>query len=290
MQSLWMVAAGLSFALMGVIVNLAASQFSAAELVFYRAIMQMAVAWGVLASAGVSVRTTKLGMHVHRGVAGFVSLFMFFYALTTLPVATAMTLNYMSPLWLALLLTGIARERPGTRLVVTVLLGFAGCVMLLRPTLSAGQIWPATIGMVSGVISAVAYWNVRELVRAREPVARVVFYFALFAVLGSLVWMAPQEWHPITIANIWMLAGVGIFGSSGQLAMTRAYGRGSTLVTAALSYSGIVFSALLGVLVGHDALPLIAWLGIALIIAAGIIAVQLQPGPHKEPAPQVTND
>lgn len=290
MQSLWMIAAGLSFALMGVLVNLAAAQFSAAELVFYRAVVQLAVAWAVLANAGLSVRTPKLGMHVHRGVAGFVSLFMFFYALTALPVATAMTLNYMSPLWLALLLTAIARERPGTRLVVTVVLGFAGCVMLLRPTLTAAQVWPATIGLVSGIISAIAYWNVRQLVRSREPVARVVFYFALFAGLGSLVWMAPQTWHPVTLANAWMLAGIGIFGSSGQLAMTRAYGRGSTLVSAALSYSGIVFSALFSVLIGHDALPLIAWLGIGLIIAAGIIAVQLQPGPHKEPASQVTND
>jgi drug/metabolite transporter (DMT)-like permease len=290
MQSLWMVAAGLSFALMGVIVSLAASQFSAAELVFYRAIVQLAVAWAVLAGAGLSIRTKTLGMHVHRGVAGFVSLFMFFYALTKLPVATAMTLNYMSPLWLALLLTLIARERPGAPLTVTIVLGFAGSVMLLRPTLSAGQIWPATIGLVSGVISAIAYWNVRQLVRAHEPVARVVFYFALFAALGSIVWMAPQQWHPITTANAWMLAGVGIFGSAGQLTMTRAYGKGSTLVTAALSYSGIVFSALLGVLVGHDALPLIAWLGIALIITAGIIAVQLQPGPLKDPASQVTND
>jgi S-adenosylmethionine uptake transporter len=131
---------------------------------------------------------------------------------------------------------------------------------------------------------------VRELVRAQEPEARVVFYFGVFALLGSLVWMAPQTWHPVTLDNVAPLVGVGVLGGMGQLAMTRAYGKGSTLVTAALSYSGIVFSSVLGILLWKDVLPLPAWIGMALIVAAGIIAVQLQPGPRKEPASQITND
>lgn len=290
MQSLWMLFAGLSFATMGIFVKHASVQFSVAELVFYRSVIQLAIVWAVLARAGVSVRTARFGMHAHRGVAGFVSLFMFFYALAALPVATAMTLNYTSPLFLALLLTVLARERPGRRLIATVLLGFAGVVLLLRPALQGDQLWPGIVGLASGAISSIAYWNVRELVRAREPEARVVFYFALFAALGSLVWMAPQPWHPVRPDNAWLLAGVGTCGAAGQLAMTRAYGHGSTLVVAALSYSGIVFSSVLGIAVFGDALPVVAWLGMALIVAAGIIAVQLQPGPRREPASQITND
>ncbi len=290
MQSLWMLVAGLSFATMGIFVKYAAAEFTAAELVFYRALVQLGVAWAVLARAGVPVRTARLGMHVHRGVAGFVSLFTFFYALTMLPVATAMTLNYSSPLFLALLLAALARERPRAALVGTILLGFAGVVLLLRPALHADQLWPGIMGLVSGIVSAVAYWNVRQLVQAEEPVARVVFYFALFSCLGSLVWMAPQTWHPVRLDNVGLLAGVGAFGAAGQLAMTRAYGHGSTLVTAALSYSGIVFSSVLGIVVFHDELPLTAWLGMALIVAAGMMAVQLQPGVRKDTAPQITND
>jgi len=290
MQSLWMLAAGLAFSLMGAFVKLGAEQFSAAELVFYRSLVQMAGAFAVLAHAGVTVKTKRFGMHVHRGVSGFVSLFMFFYALTTLPVATAMTLNYSSPLFLALLLTFLARERPGAMLIGTVLLGFAGVLLLLRPAVHADQLWPFVIGLVSGAISAIAYWNVRELVRAQEPEARVVFYFALFACLGSLVWMAPQTWHAITWSNVWILAGVGVMGTLGQLFMTRAYGQGKTLVTAALSYSGIVFSSVLGIVFFGDVLPWVAWLGMALIVIAGIIAVQLQPGARRNDTPQVSND
>jgi drug/metabolite transporter (DMT)-like permease len=290
MHSLWMIAAGLSFALMGVFVKMAAPHFSAAELVLYRGLAQTATAWAVLARVGLPVRTPRLGMHVHRGVWGFVSLFMFFYAMTELPLATAMTLNYTSPIFLAVFLAWLAREHPGGRLVATVALGFAGAVLLLRPTLTPEQLWPALVGLASGATSAGAYWNVRRLVRAKEPEGRVVFYFGLSATLGALVWMVPQTWHPVTLDNVMLLVGVGAFGAAGQFAMTRAFGRGRALVTAVLSYSSIVFASGLGIALWGDILPFPAWLGIALIVAAGIIALQSGPDPRRDAMPQVTND
>jgi S-adenosylmethionine uptake transporter len=290
MESLWMLGASLGFAVMGVIVKLAAEQFSIAELVFYRSALTVLTSWIVLARAGHSVRPRHFGSHVHRGVAGFVSLFMFFYALKVLPVATAMTLNYTSPVFLAALLTILAHERPGRRLTATVLLGFLGVVLLLQPTLHADQLYGAFIGLVSGAISAIAYWNVRTLVQADEPEARVVFYFGFFCCLGALVWMAPQTWTRVTLDNAWMLAGVGFTGALGQLAMTRAYGKGKALVTAALSYSSIVISSVIGIVLWSDVLPVVSWLGIALIVAAGIIAVQLAPSSRPTTPPQITND
>ena len=163
-------------------------------------------------------------------------------------------------------------------------------VVLLRPTIEAGQVWPALVGLASGAISAIAYWNVRQLVQANEPEERVVFYFALFSALGALVWMLPQRWSPVTLDNVAVLAGVGIFGTLAQLAMTRAYGKGPAIVAAALSYSGIVFSSLLEIAVFGEVLPLVAWIGIAMIVAAGIIAVQTRPARGADAAPQITND
>jgi S-adenosylmethionine uptake transporter len=285
-----MLVASLGFALMGVFVKLGAPHFSAAEMVFWRSLLSMLATAVLLWRAGTSLRTARFGMHAHRGVAGFVSLFMLFFSLTRLPVATAMTLNYTSPLFVALLFSLLARERIRPALWFTILLGFVGALLLLRPTISAEQVWPALVGLVSGAISAVAYWNVRELVQADEPEERVVFYFALFSTAGALVWMLPQSWHPITLDNVGYLAGVGVFGTVAQLAMTRAYGKGSAIVSAALSYSGIVFGAILGIIVFAERLPWVAWLGIVVIIVAGIIAVQIQPARRIHAPPQITND
>ncbi|MDQ6618759.1 MAG: DMT family transporter [Pseudomonadota bacterium] len=290
MQSLWMLAAGLCFAVMGVFVKLGAPQFKVAELVLYRSLVMMLLGWIVLARSGASLRTARLGTHMHRSVSGFVSLFMFFYALSVLPVATAITLNYTSPIFLAALIALLARERPGTRLSATVVLGFAGVLLLLRPSFHAEELWAGGMGLASGALSAIAYWNVRSLVQADEPVGRVVFYFGLISCFGALVWMAPQTWTPLTRSNVVVLAGLGVSGALGQLAMTRAYGNGPALVAAALSYSSIVFSSLLGLAVLGDVLPLLSWIGIALIVAAGIIAVQLAPPTPRAPPPQISSE
>jgi len=277
MSSLWMLAAGLAFALMGVCVKYAAVTFSAAELVFWRSFGTTVMSALLLMRRGLPLSTTRFGMHTHRGVAGFVSLFMFFYALTQLPIATAMTLNYTSPLFVAVLFTVLTRERVGGKLAAALAIGFAGAALLLRPSIGADAWWPALVGLGSGALAAVAYWNVQQLVRAREPVERVVFYFGVYSTLGAVVWMLPQTWHPVTQANAWSLVGVAVFGTIGQLMLTVAYGKGKALVSAALSYSGIVFSAILGAAVFGERLPAIAWAGIALIVAAGMMALRFGP-------------
>jgi len=275
---------------MGVFVKLGAPEFKVGELVFYRSLIMVLLGWVVVARAGASVRTPHIGTHMHRSVAGFVSLFMFFYALSVLPVASAITLNYTSPIFLAALLSVLARERPGPRLTATIVIGFIGVLLLLQPSFEVPQVWGGIMGLLSGAISAIAYWNVRELVRADEPEGRVVFYFGLVSCFGALVWMAPQTWTPLRWGNVWMLVGVGLSGALGQLAMTRAYGKGKTLVSAALSYSSIVFSSLIGIVALGDVLSIVSWIGIALIIAAGILAVQLAPTTVQAPPPQISSD
>src|SRR5215210_1020093 len=159
MESLWMLAAGACFAIMGVFVKLGAPEFKVAELVLYRSLTMLLIGWAVLAHARQSVRTSRFGTHVHRSVSGFVSLFMFFYALSVLPVAPAITLNYTSPIFLAALVAWFAHERPSRRLIATVVIGFAGVLLLLRPTLHPHELWGWLMGLGSGALSAVAYWN-----------------------------------------------------------------------------------------------------------------------------------
>ena len=104
MQSLWMVAASLLFACMGVCVKLAAEQFSAAELVFWRGFVATVLLGGYILARRLPLATPHARTHIVRGVSGFVSLVMYFYAIAMIPLAAAVTLNYTSPLFLALLL------------------------------------------------------------------------------------------------------------------------------------------------------------------------------------------
>jgi S-adenosylmethionine uptake transporter len=291
MQALWMIVASFLFAVMGVCVKFASVHYSATELVFYRGLVSMVFVGVWVRATGVGFATRVPGMHAWRSVIGVLSLGCWFYAIAYLPLATAMTLNYMSSVWVAAFLVGGALlfgkgDKPGW-LLATVLAGFAGVVMVLRPAFDQNQAWAGLIGLLSGMMAALAYLQVTAMARAGEPELRVVFYFAVASALFGGIGVAGTghaawSWQ----YAVWLLP-IGILASLGQWCMTKAYASGATLVVANLQYSGIVFGALASVLIFNDHLPPIAWGGMVVILASGIAATILRTravpnAPHEE--------
>lgn len=283
MQSLWMVLASFFFATMGVGVKIASATFSTAELVFYRGLVSLVFMYAVLRARGTPIKTPVPTMHLWRSVVGALSLAAWFYAIAHLPLATAMTLNYMSGIWVAAFIVGgglfygqAGRHGP---LLLTVMAGFVGVIMVLRPTLDQQQLFAGLIGLLSGISAALAYLQVTALGRAGEPESRTVFYFSLGSALAGLLGIAVDGHTPLSQiswqAAIWLLP-IGILASLGQWCMTRAYARGSTLLVASLQYVGIVFAALYSLLLFGDQITPLAWAGIALIVSSGVAATVLR--------------
>lgn len=272
MQSLWMIVASFCFACMGVCVKLAAASFSAPEIVFYRSAISLVLMYGLVRLHGVPIATPHWRFQLLRGASGFISLLLYFYAIAMLPLATAVTLSYTSPLFLAIYLGWFGKLRLRGAMLGALLLGFVGVALLLRPTLHADQLAGGLIGLGSGVMAGLAYYNVRELGARGESEARTVFYFSLLSTVASLLWMALHEFHPVDLRGALLLLGVGAFATLAQLAMTRAYKRGKTIVAASLAYSTVIFASFFGALIWAETLSAGAWLAIALIVASGIAA------------------
>jgi drug/metabolite transporter (DMT)-like permease len=274
--------ASLLFALMGLCVKLASAQYDAAEIVLYRGLVGMAWMALIVKARGDSLRTRVPALHFWRSASGVLALALWFYALGRLPLATAMTLNYTSSLWLAALLVGASVLRPGrgravdSRLLLAVLAGFAGVAMILRPTLAQRQLGDGLIGLVSGLFAALAYLKVTELGRAGEPETRVVFYFSAGGVVAGALFtlVAGGGPGPHDARGLALLLAIGTLASAAQLMMTRAYSIGRTLSNAALQYLGIVFSFGLGVWLFGDKLTASAVAGMLLIVAAGLSATR----------------
>jgi drug/metabolite transporter (DMT)-like permease len=151
-------------------------------------------------------------------------------------------------------------------------LGLVGVVLLLRPTLHADQLIAGLIGLGSGVLAGMAYFSVRELGARGEPETRTVFYFSLVSSVCAGLWLAFSELHAVDLKNGLLLLGVASFATVAQLAMTRAYTRGKTLMSAALAYSTVIFSSLFGAMFWGEVLDTAAWVAIGLIILSGIAA------------------
>lgn len=284
MQALWMVAGSLWFALMAVGIKYASVSLGFMEIMLYRGLVSVLFMALLLRSKGTSLRTPVPGMHLWRSIVGVLSLAFWFYAIAHLPLATAMTLNYLSGVWVAAfvvggaVLLGQAPARQGP-LLGTVLLGFAGVVLTLRPTIDRDQLFAGVVGLLSGMGAALAYLQVTALGKVGEPVERTVFYFSLGTVALGLIgalWSGFTPWAEVRFeAAAWIIP-IGILAALGQWCMTRAYSHGATLVVASLQYSGIVFGALFGALLFEDRLPTSAWLGMAAIVASGVLAALLR--------------
>lgn len=277
MGSLWMLVAGLLFACMGVFVKLGAQHFSHTELVFYRSFIGLLLIFFIMRQQHIPLATRHWRNHLWRGLSGTAALLLFFYCITVLPLATAITLNYTAPLFLTLLTMLICREKFHLPMALSIGLGFCGVTLLLHPTLQREQLLPGLLGLISGLLAGVAYLNVRQLGQLGEPDTRTVFYFSLIASLCSGAWMLFDQTHRVTLHGLAILLALGCTATLAQLAMTRAYRVGRTLVVGSLAYSTIVFASLLGIWLWNESLPLSSWSGMAFIIAGGVLSLQLSP-------------
>ena len=283
MHALWMVLAAFFFATMAVGIKFASADFGTMELVFYRGVVSVVFMALVVRARGASLRTPVPMMHLWRSLIGVLSLGTWFYAIAHLPLPTAMTLNYMSGVWVAAFIVGGAllygsSQRQGP-VLGTVLLGFVGVLMTLRPTIDQNQLFAGLVGLLSGLGAAMAYLQVTALGKAGEPEERTVFYFSVGSAVVGIVGAAFTGLTPWNMvhwqAAVWVIP-IGILASLGQWCMTRAYRHGATLVVASMQYTGIVFAALYGVLLFDDVLPPMGWAGIGVILTSGVLATVLR--------------
>jgi S-adenosylmethionine uptake transporter len=275
-----MLAASLCFAVMSVCVKFAAPYFTTFELVGYRGAVAVV---GLLVYAHFQRQTMRTAMplgHAWRAFVGVTSLAGWFYSLSNLPLVTGVTLSYTSSLWVAgffviqSLLTQSKRASPA--MLATLVVGFFGVILILQPTIRQDQWWHGVVGLLSGAVAALAYLQVAALGNAGEPEIRIVFYFSLgCVVVGAASLLFSGVSQPGWVGFKWILP-IGISATAGQLLLTRAYSRGSTLLVANLQYSGIVYSSLLSVMIFNDQLSSTAWIGIVLVLLGGLGATYLR--------------
>jgi drug/metabolite transporter (DMT)-like permease len=287
MQALWMIAGAFLFSTMAVCVKYASAWFTSSELVFWRGLVGMVFIWVIARRQHMSLATHYPFMHAWRSLVGVISLGAWFYSIAALPIATAMTLNYMSSVWVAAFLVGGALiawnpksgepwpARQGM-LAVAVIAGFAGVVMMLRPSIEQNQVFGAIMGLLSGITAAFAYMQVMALGKVGEPDTRTVYYFAVGSAVAGAIGMIAGDNSPWEWEHAWWVLPIGLLAALGQLCITRAYSQGATLVVACLQYFGIVFGAIYSVTLFGDEIPPLGWIGMALIVASGVGATVLR--------------
>jgi len=282
---LYMLMASFFFAIMGAFAKLSSESMSSLEVVFFRNVFGVALVGYAVFKKPMKQAGGKPWLLFFRGFMGFVALLAFFYNIAHIPLGDAMTFSKTSPIFTAIFAWMFLQEKLPKSAWLAVFLGFIGIVFITQPT---GLMFSKTdlLGIFSGVGAALAYTSVRELKKHYDTRA-IVLSFMIVGTVGPLILLLLSPYvhakeldfmlgeFVMPSGIVWLyVTGMGLFATLAQLYMTKAYGESQAGIVGAVSYTNIVFSIGVGLLLG-DALPdFITLFGIILIIISGILVVK----------------
>ena len=272
--SAWMIVAAFLFALMNILVKNAAVQLdmNPYELAFWRSVLPALMIFCGTLIRGQTLKTPFFLGHMKRSVAGTTALLLAFYGLSQLPLATSVTLNYTSVVFIAILSIVWLKETPSLKTWTALLMGLAGICLMLKPAFESDRLIETLITLSGGIFTAFALLQVRALSFMGEPAWRIVFYFSAVAAAISALLATWAGWQSLTLESLPYMIGISGTGLLAQLAMTHAYHVGQKFTVAALSYLTVVFAAIYGVVFAGETIGLIEVLGIVAVILAGVVS------------------
>ena len=224
-----MLLATLSFSIMGLCVKLNSTSCNEYELVVYRSFVSLSICVVLMKKNDIAIKTKYVWFHFLRSFIGFLSLLLFFYAITKLPLSTSMTLNYTSPIFLGLMIPLLMKQKFNSSSLFLLLIGFLGIVFILKPVFNHNW-FAGLMGVLSGFGAAIAYIMVAKLGQLIEPDLRTVYFVTLISSVLSFCLMLKEDINPISfdISLIYLLL-LGVSATIAQIAITRAYREGKTL-------------------------------------------------------------
>lgn len=281
----YMLIASFTFAIMGAFAKLASESMSSLEVVFFRNIAGVILVGIAVLKKPMRHVGGKPFLLFFRGFIGFTALLAFFYNIAHIPLGDAMTYSKTSPIFTAIFAFIFLHEKLSLKGWLAVFVGFIGILFITQPT-GLGFSKYDILGIFSGVGAALAYTSIRELKNYYDTRA-IVLSFMLTGTIGPIILFAISPYFSIPELDfmlgefvmpegiVWFyVIAMGVFATISQLLMTKAYGETKAGIVGAVSYTNILFSILVGLMLG-DALPsLVTTFGIILIVVAGIMVAR----------------
>lgn len=279
----YMILSALGFALMGVFVKLSYAQgIPVLQIVAARALVSALISYTDVRRKKISVWGARKNLLFARGAAGAIALIFVYTALTHLPFAEATVLQYLHPMFTALLAVFFLQEKLHKNTMACIAFSFLGLLMIVKPdfllmffesTYAAPHypLWAIAAAIAGALGSAIAYVLVRKL-NETEDSSVIIFYFPIIALPLSLILLGGEIVMPQGWTWLFLLL-VGVTTQIGQVGLTKAMKTAGAGKATSFSYLQVVFAMILGVLVFNEIPTLWTLIGAAFILLGVMINV-----------------
>jgi drug/metabolite transporter (DMT)-like permease len=239
--------------------------------------MRSVIGWFILlplvfASGGFAAMRTKRPLqHIGRNVVHYAGQFAWLQALTMIPLAQLISIEFTTPIWGALLAVLFLGERMSARKVAAIMLGLIGVLVIVRP--GATAVDPGHLIMLAGAVGfGISVVMVKSLTRTDSVVAIIFWMLIIQSAIGLVpaiaVWRTPTaEMWP------WILL-VSFTGMSSHFCMARALSYAEATVVMPMDFLRLPLSALIGFLLYSEGIDAFTAIGAALILAGNLFNLQ----------------
>ncbi|CAG5012657.1 Pseudopaline exporter CntI [Dyadobacter sp. CECT 9275] len=279
-----MLGAAFFFSLTSALSKWLGKDFHTVQLVFFRNIVGVVFVYASIRKRPFEQKGGgKLGLLVFRGIVGTLSLYMLFYAIQVLGLGRASTYQYTYPIFLALFSWLLIGEKLTPKEWSAIFIGFVGILFVFRPDLSV-SLKDNALGLGNALLTAVSYLSIRQLGQVYDTRA-IILSFMLSGILMPILSMVAGTYFPIPALNFLLgtfrwpvetsqwagFLALGLAALIGQRMLTQSFTYDKAGRVAAVGYSNILFSSILGFIMG-EAIPSLSMLtGMVLIIVGGIL-------------------
>lgn len=262
----YMLIAILFFASMNVLIK-TVPRIGPVEIVFFRSIVSFFISFITLKNLGINLWGNNKKWLIIRGIAGSIGLLLFFVNIKQMPLASAVAIQYLSPIFTSLLGIFIVKERVYSIQWLFFLISFIGVIMIqgFDPRVTQLQL---LIGISSAIASGVAYNSIRKLKLSEHPLV-IIFYFPLITIPITSIYLIFTGWVTPNLQELIILLTIGVVTQFAQYFMTKAYQYDDLSKVSSIQFLGIVFALIFGFLFFDESYTMKSFTGI-LVLLAGV--------------------
>lgn len=265
-----MLLAGFFFALMNVSVKMI-PHIPAIEIILFRSVFSFFFTYSVLKKSKIPILGTNKQLLIARGVVGSIGLIAFFYTLQAIPLASAVTINYLAPIFTSILGIFIVKEKVAVRQFIYFGISFLGVLVIqgFDPRISMVDL---SIGLIASLAMGLAYNIIRKLKNSEHPLVIMIYFPMITIPFASLftywVWVMPLGYD-------WLfLLLVGILTQAAQYFMTIAYQNAEVAKISSLSYVGIIYALGFGFFIFGETYDPVVYIGMALVLIGVVFNIK----------------
>jgi len=277
-MSVWyMLLSALGFALMAACVKeVSGLGIPVLEIVAARAVVSGIISYADIKRKNISMWGNNKTLLIARGTVGSFALMFVYYAVTTLPLAEATVLQYLHPVFTAVLALFFLKEVIQRSTITCIIISLLGLFIIIQPNLQldSGVQYPwisIGAGVLGALGSAIAYIIIKKLTKTDDS-SVIIFYFPMVALPISIIMLGSDFVVP-SLAATGLLILVGIFTQVGQVGLTKALNSADASKATAYSYVQVLFSVFIGWVYFSEIPVITTIIGGSLIMLGALINV-----------------